>query len=120
MRTPDQEGAGEALKEGQRGWGVPINIFRFKENKTLSTAQEQIILDTGKLLLGKHKAVTGASSALPYRTFCGDGKLSVLVPYGTAAISQAWFLSPCKVAETEKLDFRFNFKSFPFKQPHLA
>lgn len=60
---------------------MPINIFRFKENRTLSTAQAQIILDTGKLLLGNHKAVTGASSALPYRTFCDDGKHSVLALY---------------------------------------
>ena len=42
MRTPDQEGAGEALKEGQRGWGVPINIFRFKENKTLSQHKNRL------------------------------------------------------------------------------
>lgn len=66
----DQEGAGEALKQGQRGWGVPINIFRFKEKKnTVYGNVLQIILDTGKLL-GNHKAVTGTSSALPYRTFC--------------------------------------------------
>lgn len=89
---------------------MPINLFRFKENKTLSTAQEQIILDTGKLLLGNHKALTGASSALPHRTFRDDGKHSVLVPSSTAAISPVWFLGTWKVAKAEKLDFKFNFK----------